>query len=170
MELGTLGIALVVVIGVPLITAGYAFLAERMLTFMPERRRASYRPWLWLLPGFAFLIAYLIYPTVSTFFLSFQNRDSTAFVGLENYTRLFGQGSLLADAAQHRPLDRLLRRRDGDRGTDHRRAGGPRPLRVGRQGHGLRAAGHQLRGRRRDLELPVRLQPNTRAPSTRAWA
>ena len=31
MELGTLGIALVVVIGVPLITAGYAFLAERLL-------------------------------------------------------------------------------------------------------------------------------------------
>ena len=31
MELGTLGIAIVVVIGVPLITAGYAFLAERLL-------------------------------------------------------------------------------------------------------------------------------------------
>ncbi len=90
MELGTLGIALVVVIGVPLVTAGYAFLAERLLTLLPERRRANYRPWLWLLPGFAFLIAYLIYPTVSTFFLSFQNRDSSAFVGLANYTRLFG--------------------------------------------------------------------------------
>ena len=90
MELGTLGIALVVVIGVPLVTAGYAFLAERLLTLLPERRRANYRPWMWLLPGFAFLIAYLIYPTVSTFFLSFQNRDSSAFVGLANYTRLFG--------------------------------------------------------------------------------
>ena len=90
MELGTLGIAVVVVIGVPLVTAGYAFLAERVLMALPERRRANYRPWLWLLPGFAFLIAYLIYPTVSTFFLSFQNRDSSAFVGLANYTRLFG--------------------------------------------------------------------------------
>ena len=69
MELGTLGIALVVVIGVPLITAGYAFLAERLLKLVPERRRASYRPWLWLAPGFAFLVAYLIYPTISTFFL-----------------------------------------------------------------------------------------------------
>ena len=90
MELGTLGIAVVAVIGVPLVTAGYAFLAERVLMALPERRRANYRPWLWLLPGFAFLIAYLIYPTVSTFFLSFQNRDSSAFVGLANYTRLFG--------------------------------------------------------------------------------
>ena len=41
MELGTLGIAIVVVIGVPLITAGYAFLAERLLTLLPERRRAK---------------------------------------------------------------------------------------------------------------------------------
>ena len=93
MELGTLGIALVVVIGVPLITAGYAFLAERLLKLVPERRRATYRPWLWLLPGFAFLVAYLIYPTISTFFLSFQNRDSSAFVGLDNYTRLVGESS-----------------------------------------------------------------------------
>jgi alpha-glucoside transport system permease protein len=93
MELGTLGIALVVVIGVPLVTAGYAFLAERMLKFLPERRRASYRPWLWLAPGFAFLIAYLIYPTISTFLLSLQNRDSSDFVGVENYTRLFGLGT-----------------------------------------------------------------------------
>ena len=46
-----LGIALVVVIGVPLITAGYAFLAERLLKLLPERRRASYRPWLWLAPA-----------------------------------------------------------------------------------------------------------------------
>ena len=93
MELGTLGIALVVVIGVPLLTAGYAFLAERLLMLLPEGRRASYRPWLWLAPGFAFLIAYLIYPTVSTFFLSLQNRDSSEFVGLDNYTTLFGQSS-----------------------------------------------------------------------------
>jgi alpha-glucoside transport system permease protein len=93
MELGTLGIALVVVIGVPLITAGYAFLAERLLKLLPERRRAGYRPWLWLAPAFAFLIAYLIYPTISTFFLSLQNRDSSAFVGLENYMRLFSSGS-----------------------------------------------------------------------------
>lgn len=93
MDFGTFGIALVVVIGVPLITAGYAFLAERLLKLLPEARRASFRPWLWLAPGFAFLVAYLIYPTISTLLLSLQNRDSSQFVGLENYTRLFGQGS-----------------------------------------------------------------------------
>ena len=93
MNLGMLAMAVVVVVGVPAITAGYALVAERALAFMPERRRPAYRPWLWLAPGFAFLIAYLIYPTVATFVLSLQNRDSTQFVGLGNYTGLFGQGS-----------------------------------------------------------------------------
>ena len=88
MDFGIVGIALVVVIGVPLITAGYAFLAERLLKLLPENRRASYRPWLWLAPGFAFLIAYLIYPTISTAFLSVQNRDSTEFVGLDEWQQL----------------------------------------------------------------------------------
>jgi len=87
-DIGTLGMAIVVVIGVPAVTAGYAFAAEWVLGFFPERRRPSYRPWLWLAPGFAFLIAYLIYPTISTFFLSLQNADSTQFVGLDNYTSL----------------------------------------------------------------------------------
>ena len=91
MNLGTLGMALVVVVGVPAVTAGYAIVVERALGFLPERRRPSFRPWLWLAPGFAFLIAYLIYPTISTLLLSFQNRTGTEFVGLDNYGRLLGQ-------------------------------------------------------------------------------
>src|SRR5687767_122156 len=83
--------ALVVVIGVPAVTAGYALAVERALGFMPERRRPAFRPWLWLAPGFAFLIAYLIYPTISTLLLSFQNRNGTEFVGIDNYGRLLGQ-------------------------------------------------------------------------------
>jgi len=92
-DFGTLGMAVVVVIGVPAVTAGYALLAERVLGFLPARRRPAFRPWLWLAPGFAFLFAYLIYPTVSTLFLSLQNANSTEFIGLNNYTRLLGQGS-----------------------------------------------------------------------------
>ncbi len=93
MNFGTLGMAIVVVIGVPAVTAGYALLTERLLTLLPERRRPTYRPWLWLAPAFAFLIAYLIYPTVSTFFLSLQNANSSQFVGFDNYAELVGNGS-----------------------------------------------------------------------------
>lgn len=93
MDFGTLGTAVVVVIGVPAVTAGYALLTERVLGFLPARRRPAFRPWLWLAPGFAFLIAYLIYPTIATLVLSLQNASSTKFVGVDNYSRLLGQGS-----------------------------------------------------------------------------
>ena len=91
MNFGTLGMALVVVIGVPLVTAGYAFVVEAALGFLPERRRPAFRPWLWLAPGLAFLVAYLIYPTVATFIASFMNRDGSEFVGTANYATLFGR-------------------------------------------------------------------------------
>ena len=95
MDIGTLGLVVLVVVGVPAATVGYALLTERLLSVVPERRRAAVRPWLWLAPGFAFLTLYLIYPTVQTLLLSFQNRDSSEFVGADNYLDLFGQGSFL---------------------------------------------------------------------------
>jgi alpha-glucoside transport system permease protein len=92
-DFGVLGLVLVVVVGVPALTVAYALLTERLLFFIPDKRRGRVRPWLWLAPGFAFLTLYLIYPTIRTLLLSFQNRDSTEFVGGDNYLDLFGQGS-----------------------------------------------------------------------------
>ena len=42
MDLGTLGMALVVVVGVPAVTVGYALLTERLLRLLPERRRPDF--------------------------------------------------------------------------------------------------------------------------------
>jgi alpha-glucoside transport system permease protein len=92
-DFGTALLALVVVIGVPAITVLYALGTERVLQLIPETRRAGLRPWLWLLPGFAFLIVFLVYPTVYTIVLSFMNRRSESFVGFDNYLGLFGQES-----------------------------------------------------------------------------
>ena len=94
MNLGTLLMAIVVVVGVPAITVGYALLSERVLRFLPERRRPGIRPWLWLAPGLLFLIVYLIWPTVQTIVFSFMDRRSEEFVGLENYTFLFGTSDM----------------------------------------------------------------------------
>ena len=93
MDFGTLGMAIVVVVGVPAVTVGYALLTERLIGLLPEKRRSAFRPWLWLAPAFAFLIAYLIYPTIRTLILSLQNRDSSEFVGVDNYTTLLGDDS-----------------------------------------------------------------------------
>jgi alpha-glucoside transport system permease protein len=91
MDLGTGALAVVVVAGVPAITVLYALGTEWVLRLLPERRRPGIRPWLWLLPGFAFLALFLVYPTVYTIVLSLMDRRSENFVGLENYLDLFGQ-------------------------------------------------------------------------------
>jgi alpha-glucoside transport system permease protein len=81
----------IVVVGVPAITVLYGLATEWVLRFVPDRRRAGLRPWLWLLPGVLFLAIFLVYPTISTVLLSFQDRRSENFVGLQNYVDLLGQ-------------------------------------------------------------------------------
>jgi len=90
MDFGILGIAIAAIIGVPAITVLYILATEWLVRGLPERRRAQVRPWLWLLPAFAFLTAYLIYPMVQTAILSLMDRRSETFVGVSNYLDLFG--------------------------------------------------------------------------------
>ena len=90
MDLGTLGIAILAVIVVPLVTVAYVVVVEWLIRGLSEKRRAGIRPWLWLLPAFAFLTAYLLWPMVQTAFLSLMDRRSNNFVGLDNYIGLFG--------------------------------------------------------------------------------
>lgn len=92
MDFGTLGFAVLAIIGVPAVTVLYILATEWLVRGLPERRRASIRPWLWLLPAFGFLILYLIYPMIQTAILSFMDRRSENFVGLENYIGLIGSG------------------------------------------------------------------------------
>ncbi len=42
-------------------------------------------PWLWLAPGLALLVVFLIYPVIDTFRRSFLDGKSEDFVGLDNY-------------------------------------------------------------------------------------
>jgi alpha-glucoside transport system permease protein len=90
-DLGTGVLFVIVVVGVPAITVLYGLATEWVLRFVPDRRRAGLRPWLWLLPGVLFLAIFLVYPTISTILLSFQDRRSENFVGLQNYVDLLGQ-------------------------------------------------------------------------------
>ena len=90
MELETLGIAILAVIVVPLVTIAYVVIVEWLIRGLSEKRRAKVRPWLWLLPAFAFLALYLLYPMAQTAFLSLMDRRSRNFIGLDNYIGLFG--------------------------------------------------------------------------------
>ena len=52
-------------------------------------RRRSIVPWLWIVPAFFFIAVFLIYPVIDTLRLSFYNADSSGFVGLDNYIKVF---------------------------------------------------------------------------------
>jgi alpha-glucoside transport system permease protein len=97
-ELGTLGMAVVAVIAVPLVTTLYVVVVEWLIRGLNERRRARIRPWLWLLPAFAFLTAYLIYPMARTAFISLMDRRSENFIGFENYISLLGDDAFWQEA------------------------------------------------------------------------
>jgi len=77
--------AAIVVIGVPAVLVGYILLTERLIQLLPERRQGNVRPWFWILPAVAFLVVFLIYPTLNTLVLSFMDASSKSFVGLANY-------------------------------------------------------------------------------------
>ncbi len=93
MDVGTLAIAILAVIIVPLVTVLYVVVVEWLIRGLSEKRRAQIRPWLWLLPAFGLLTAYLLYPMARTAVLSLMDRRSEAFVGLDNYLNLVGDDS-----------------------------------------------------------------------------
>ena len=87
--------AAIVVIGVPAVLVGYILLAERLIQALPERRQGRVRPWFWIAPAVAFLVVFLIYPTLNTFVLSFMDGQSRKFVGLDNYLWFIGDRGTL---------------------------------------------------------------------------
>jgi alpha-glucoside transport system permease protein len=87
--------AAIAIIGVPAVLVGYILLTERLLGRIAERSRARYRPWFWVAPAMLFLIVFLIYPTLNTIVLSFEDKAGQAFVGLANYQYFFSSSDTL---------------------------------------------------------------------------
>src|SRR4029450_8741550 len=72
------------------VLVGSILLTERLLRLVPEKRGDRIRPWLWIAPAVAFLVVFLIYPTINTLVLSFMDANSKNFVGFDNYLWFFG--------------------------------------------------------------------------------
>lgn len=51
--------------------------------------------WIWVAPAILFVLVFLAYPTVQTIIWSFQNANSSKFVGLRNYAFIFTDSDLL---------------------------------------------------------------------------
>lgn len=81
--------AILVVVGVPAVLVGYIMATEQLLRLAPGRWRSRIRPWLWILPALAFLLVFLVYPAINTMNLSFKDRFTRSYVGLDNYEYFF---------------------------------------------------------------------------------
>lgn len=95
MPIDRLVMAIIVIVGVPAAMVGYIALVEWTVERLPFAIRGRMRPWLWVGPALFLLIAFLIYPTLNTIYLSFFNFDSTQFVGWKNYIDFFSNSATL---------------------------------------------------------------------------
>lgn len=68
---------------------------NNLIESLPETSRDALRPYLFVGPAMVVLAVFLIYPTGSTLVRSIMNRDSTEFVGLDNFQKVFSDDDLL---------------------------------------------------------------------------
>src|SRR3954451_20097214 len=64
------------------------YLLNKFAEKLPGRWEDRVKPYVYLLPALAAIGLFLIYPAVQTIVYSFANRESTAWVGLDNYREL----------------------------------------------------------------------------------
>lgn len=74
-------------------------LVERFATVPALRQQQAYYGILFIVPGLLIYLVFMIYPFLSTIYLSFTNWNGVAptkeWVGLSNYVRMFGDGAAL---------------------------------------------------------------------------
>lgn len=78
-----------------------ASITQQQQLLRPRRPRLSAAQyerlfaWLWIAPAGLFVLIFLLSPTIVTIVQSFLNDDSTAFVGLKNFQRIFTNNAML---------------------------------------------------------------------------
>ncbi len=71
---------------------------ERVAATAPPAHRGRGISWvglIWIAPAVILLLLFFIYPMLSTVVWSFENADSSQFVGLRNYQRIFTDANML---------------------------------------------------------------------------
>jgi alpha-glucoside transport system permease protein len=61
----------------------------------PQQIRNALRPWVFVGPGAIILATYIVFPAIRTIWISFFNRTSDQFVGLQNYLYIFTDSDML---------------------------------------------------------------------------
>ncbi|HEX2153250.1 MAG TPA: sugar ABC transporter permease [Acidimicrobiia bacterium] len=68
---------------------------DRLVNALPDRAGAGVRPFVFAGPALMLLAFFLVYPTIDTIVTSLRNADGDAFVGVDNYTRIFTESTYL---------------------------------------------------------------------------
>lgn len=79
-------LALVVGVGGAML---FFFFLNMFVEGLPRRLSEGFIPYAFLLPGFGLIGLMLLYPAIQTIVYSFANKDSTAWVGFQNYRDIF---------------------------------------------------------------------------------
>jgi len=87
MFLKTSNAVITVVAGVGVAVAVY-WILNKIAELLPGRWEDRIKPYLYILPAYAAITLYLIYPSILTFKYSFQDSTSTEWVGFDNFTKL----------------------------------------------------------------------------------
>ena len=81
-------------VGVGAVFAAF-FGMDRAVNQLSLRVQETVRPWVFVGPALVLLSVFLLYPAISTLITSFQNANSTEFVGAANYKFMFTDSSML---------------------------------------------------------------------------
>ncbi|MEB3289088.1 MAG: sugar ABC transporter permease [Leptolyngbya sp.] len=71
------------------------YVANLIVNRLPPRPRSRILPWVYMAPALAVLGAFLVLPTLRTLILSFMDRRSEGWVGLDNYLFAFTNPDML---------------------------------------------------------------------------
>lgn len=84
-----------VVVGVLGAMALY-WVLNKVVEMLPPKAEERLKPFAYLLPAIFVITLFLIYPAIFTVYASLMNDDTTAFVGLKNFQRIFTNGPFLS--------------------------------------------------------------------------
>jgi alpha-glucoside transport system permease protein len=71
------------------------WLMNRVVDLLSGRFRETIRPYVFVGPALVILAVFLVYPVFNTIFISFENSNSTEFVGFDNYRFVFTDPNML---------------------------------------------------------------------------
>ncbi len=69
------------------------WLLNKLAELLPSRQEHRFKPYFYILPAYAAIIFFLIYPAVLTVINSFKDSSSTSWVGFDNFTHLLKSSS-----------------------------------------------------------------------------